>query len=295
MFGFGAMRLDLEDENDPSSVNFDDFAEMIDYYMDQGFDYFDTSYAYHNGSSEIGLREGLVKRYPRESFRIADKIPTWALTNEEDNQKFVDIMLERLGTDYFDVLLIHNINEAFLEIAKNCNSFDYIKKMKEKGIAKKIGISYHDRADLLEEILEKYVDCIDVVQLQLNYLDWESKLTESRKNYEICEKYDKEVIVMEPIKGGTVFNLPDDIKEKFEAFNWNVIEINGHCFCEIEDAFNKADECKGKPTCIISKSVKGKGVSFMENKCDWHGSAPNAEQYEIAMAELDKAMADLEV
>ena len=90
-------------------------------------------------------------------------------------------------------------------------------------------------------------------------------------------------------------NSPYPIKEKFEAFNWNVIEINGHCFCEIEDAFNKADECKGKPTCIISKSVKGKGVSFMENKCDWHGSAPNAEQYEIAMAELDKAMADLEV
>ena len=90
-------------------------------------------------------------------------------------------------------------------------------------------------------------------------------------------------------------NSPYPIKEKFEAFNWNVIEINGHCFCEIEDAFNKADECKGKPTCIISKSVKGKGVSFMEDKCDWHGSAPNAEQYAIAMAELDKAMADLEV
>ena len=140
MFGFGAMRLDLEDENDESSVNFNDFAEMIDYYMNQGFNYFDTSYAYHNGASEVGLREGLVKRYPRDSFKIADKIPTWALTSEEDNQKFVDIMLERLGTDFFDVLLIHNINETFLQIAENSNSFDYIKKMKEEGIAKKIGI-----------------------------------------------------------------------------------------------------------------------------------------------------------
>lgn len=90
-------------------------------------------------------------------------------------------------------------------------------------------------------------------------------------------------------------NSPYPIKEKFEAFNWNVIEINGHCFDQIEDAFNKADECKDKPTCIISKSVKGKGVSFMEDKCDWHGSAPNAEQYAIAMAELDAAMAELEV
>ena len=90
-------------------------------------------------------------------------------------------------------------------------------------------------------------------------------------------------------------NSPYPIKEKFEAFNWNVIEINGHCFDQIEEAFNKADECKGKPTCIVSKSVKGKGVSFMEDKCDWHGSAPNAEQYATAMAELDAAMAELEV
>ncbi len=90
-------------------------------------------------------------------------------------------------------------------------------------------------------------------------------------------------------------NSPYPIKEKFEAFNWNVVEINGHCFCEIEDAFNKADECKDKPTCIIAHTVKGKGVSFMEDKCDWHGSAPNAEQYAQAMAELDAAMAELEV
>lgn len=90
-------------------------------------------------------------------------------------------------------------------------------------------------------------------------------------------------------------NSPYPIKEKFEAFNWNVIEINGHCFDQIEEAFNKAEECKGKPTCIVAKTVKGKGVSFMEDKCDWHGSAPNAEQYEQAMAELDAALAELEV
>ena len=90
-------------------------------------------------------------------------------------------------------------------------------------------------------------------------------------------------------------NSPYPIKEKFEAFNWNVVEINGHCFCEIEEAFKKADECKDKPTCIVAHTVKGKGVSFMENKCDWHGSAPNAEQYAQAMAELDAAMAALEV
>ena len=120
MFGFGAMRLDLEDGNDESSINFKDFAEMIDYYMDQGFNYFDTSFAYHEGQSEIGLREGLVKRYPRESFKIADKMPTWLLQSEEDNEKYMNIMLERLGVDYFDVFLIHNINPAFYQIAEKC-------------------------------------------------------------------------------------------------------------------------------------------------------------------------------
>ena len=238
MFGFGAMRLDLEDENNPASVNFNDFTEMIDYYMEQGFNYFDTSYAYHDGASEKGLKVGLVERYPRESFKIADKMPTWLLQSEEDNEKYVNIMLERLGVDYFDVFLIHNINAAFYQIAENCKTFDYIKKMKDEGKAKKIGFSYHDRADLLEEILEKYGDIIDVVQLQLNYLDWESNLTESRKNYEVCEKYGKEVVVMEPIKGGTLFNLPDDIKAKFEdegmslveaALRFNIEQMNENC------------------------------------------------------------------
>lgn len=224
IFGFGAMRLDLEDENNPSSINFDDFTEMIDYYMNQGFNYFDTSYAYHEGASEEGLKLGLVERYPRESFKIADKIPTWLLKSEEDNEKYVNIMLERLGIDYFDLLLIHNINEAFFKIAENCKSFDYIKKAKEEGVACKIGISYHDKSKLLNEILEKYGDIIDVVQLQLNYLDWESNLTESRKNYEICEKYGIDVVVMEPIKGGTLFNLPDNIKEKFKNNNMSLVE-----------------------------------------------------------------------
>ena len=224
MFGFGTMRLDLENENKPSSIDFDNYREMVDYYMDQGFNYFDTSYAYHDGASEAGLKVGLVERYPRESFKIADKMPTWLLSCEEDNEKYANEMLERLGTDYFDVFLIHNINEFFFQIAENCKTFDYIKKMKDEGMARKIGISYHDKADLLEKILEKYGDILDVVQLQLNYLDWESKLTEARKNYELCEKYGLDVVVMEPIKGGTLTNLPQDIEEKFQERNMSLVE-----------------------------------------------------------------------
>ena len=124
ILGFGAMRLPQTDANDPTTIDMKEFKNMIDYYMEQGFDYFDTSYAYHNEKSENALKELLVERYPRDSFRICDKIPTWLLTNEEDNDRLVNIMLERLGIEYFDVLLIHNLNNVFINIAKSCNTFE---------------------------------------------------------------------------------------------------------------------------------------------------------------------------
>ena len=150
---------------------------------------------------------------------IADKIPTWLLTKEEDNDRLVKIMLDRLSVDYFDVLLIHNINNVFLNIAKKCNTFEYLKKAKEEGIAKKVGISFHDKADLLEEILEEYGDIIDIVQLQLNYLDWEDPRVQSQKCHDVCVKYDKQIIVMEPIKGGTLVNIAESIIEEFNQYN----------------------------------------------------------------------------
>lgn len=219
ILGFGAMRLPQKDAINSVSIDMEEFTQMVDYYMEQGFDYFDTSYAYHDETSENALKKALVERYPRESYRICDKIPTWLLTNEEDNDRLVNVMLERLGIDYFDVLLIHNINHVFINIAENCNTFEYIKKLKEEGKAKKIGFSYHDKADVLEEILEKYGDIIDVVQIQLNYLDWNSQTVESKKCHRICAKYNVEVIVMEPIKGGTLVNVADSVKKQFKDYS----------------------------------------------------------------------------
>ena len=167
-FGFGCMRLPLTDKNDPTSINQDLFNEMVDIYMEKGYDYFDTSYAYHNGMSEVAIRKAVVERYPRESFRICDKMPTWALTCEEDNEKFVNEMLERLGIDYFDVFFIHNINGPWVKNAINANTFEYVKKMKENGVAKQIGFSFHDKSDLLEEVLDKYGEMFDIVQLELH-------------------------------------------------------------------------------------------------------------------------------
>ena len=218
-FGFGCMRLPLTDKNDPTSINQDLFNEMVDIYMEKGYDYFDTSYAYHNGMSEVAIRKAVDERYPRESFRICDKMPTWALTCEEDNEKFVNEMLERLGIDYFDVFFIHNINGPWVKNAINANTFEYVKKMKENGVAKQIGFSFHDKSDLLEEVLDKYGEMFDIVQLELNYLDWEDPSIEAHKCYDLCVKHGLDVYVMEPLKGGVIVNPNDEIKNDFKEFN----------------------------------------------------------------------------
>lgn len=218
-FGFGCMRLPLTDENNPSSVDQELFNQMVDRYMEKGFNYFDTSYAYHGGVSETAIRKAVVERYPRESFQICDKMPTWALTSEEDNDKFVNEMLERLAIDYFDVFFIHNINVPWLKLAEKCNTFEYIKKMKENGLARKIGFSFHDDSKLLKKVLDKYGDFLDIAQLELNYLDWDDPSIEARKCYELCVEHGLDVYVMEPLKGGVIVNLPDEIKNDFEEFN----------------------------------------------------------------------------
>ena len=218
-FGFGCMRLPTTDENDPTSVNQDLFNEMVDIYMEKGFNYFDTSYAYHNGMSEAAIKKAVVDRYPRDSYLICDKMPTWALTSEKDNDKFVNEMLERLGIDYFDVFFVHNINVPWLKLAEKAKTFEYVKKMKEEGIAKKIGFSFHDNSKLLKKVLDKYGDFLDIVQLELNYLDWEDRDIEARKCYELCVEYGLDVYVMEPLKGGVIVNPSDEIRNDFKEFN----------------------------------------------------------------------------
>ncbi len=218
-FGFGCMRLPQTDANDPTSIDQDLFNRMVDIYMEKGFNYFDTSYAYHNGTSEVAIRKAVVERYPRESFKICDKMPTWALTCEEDNDKFVDEMLERLGIDYFDVFLVHNINGPWLKNAKDANTFEYVKRMKENGIARQIGFSFHEKADLLKEVLDEYGEMFDVALLELNYLDWEDPSIEAHKCYDLCVEHGLDVYVMEPLKGGVIVNLSDELKNEFKEFN----------------------------------------------------------------------------
>jgi predicted aldo/keto reductase-like oxidoreductase len=220
--GFGFMRLPLDSrQNDYSIVDMEILNQMVDTFLERGFTYFDTAYMYHMGNSEIALREAVVKRHKRDSFTVATKLPTMFLKKEGDQERIFDEQLEKCGVDYFDYYLLHNLGVTHYEIAKKFDSFAFIQKKKEEGKIKNIGFSYHDNADLLDEILTAHPE-VDFVQLQINYIDWDNESIQSRKCYEVARKHNKPVIVMEPIKGGTLAKVPEEVEKLFEEYGPNM-------------------------------------------------------------------------
>ena len=217
-FGFGMMRLPQLDENDPTKVDIEQVKEMVDIYIENGGKYFDTAYPYHNGVSETVLKEAVVDRYPREDIIVTTKLPIFSVEKEEDMEKFFNEQLEKCGVDYFDYYLIHNINEMTHHAVYDFDSFEFVRQKKQEGKIKNIGFSFHDKPEALIEALEAFPDC-DFVQLQINYLDWTSTSIESKECYEIACKYDKPVVVMEPVKGGALANLPDKAERIFREYD----------------------------------------------------------------------------
>jgi hypothetical protein len=213
--GFGLMRLPLQNQNDYASVDMDIVNQMVDTFLDRGFTYFDTAYMYHMNKSEVVIREALVKRHKRDSFTLATKLPTMFLKTKDDQEKIFNEQLEKCGVDYFDYYLLHNLGVAHYEIAQKFDSFAFIQQKKNEGKIRNIGFSYHDNADLLEEILKAHPE-VDFVQLQINYLDWENESIQSRKCYEVARKHNKPVIVMEPVKGGTLAKVPEKAEQLFK-------------------------------------------------------------------------------
>lgn len=203
------MRLPLLNKDDQESIDLEQVEKMVDTFIERGFTYFDTAYMYHNFKSEIVLREALVKRHPRESFTVATKMPTMFLKNKEDLERIFAEQLEKTGVEYFDYYLLHNLGVNHYEIAQRLDAFAFIQQKKEEGKIKYIGFSYHDSADLLDEILNKHPE-VDFVQLQINYLDWDNASIQSGKCYDVAVKHNKKVIVMEPVKGGTLANIPEE-------------------------------------------------------------------------------------
>lgn len=207
--GFGFMRLPLKDIENQESIDLEQLKQMIDLFLAKGFTYFDTAYVYHHFQSEIALRECLVKRHPRHCYTIATKLPVRSLKTVEEQQQIFDEQLEKCGVTYFDYYLLHNLGEQHYKMAQKFDSFRFISEKKAEGKIKQIGFSFHDRAELLDKILTEHPE-VDFVQLQINYLDWDNESIQSRKCYEIAKKHQKPVIGMEPIKGGTLADLPDE-------------------------------------------------------------------------------------
>lgn len=205
--GFGTMRLPVRD----GAVDMPRFTDMVDRFMAAGFTYFDTAYIYHDGTSEGALKKALVERYPRERFLIADKLAYWKANDETGIEDLFNEQKARLGVDFFDFYLLHSITEDQLGIIEKTDAWTLMHEKKASGEIRRFGISFHDTAEVLDGILSAHPE-IEFVQLQINYADWESESVQSRLCYEICEKYDKPVIVMEPVRGGALAGLPQEAR-----------------------------------------------------------------------------------
>ena len=201
--GFGAMRLPTVD----GVIDHEQVCQMVDMFLGRGFTYFDTAYVYHGGKSEVALREALVKRYPRDSFTVATKLPAWEIKEQADVERLFNEQLERLGVDYIDFYLLHNVNGSTLPIFDDNDCWTWLAGLKEKGLAKRVGFSFHDSAAKLDEVLTAH-PFVDFVQLQINYIDWKSEKVDSEGVYEVAARHGKRVIVMEPVKGGLLAQLP---------------------------------------------------------------------------------------
>ena len=211
--GFGLMRLpQLADE----TIDIAQVKQMVDAFMAAGFTYFDTAYVYGNGASELAIKEALVDRYPRESYQLTTKLPVWANTTPEDVRNIFETSMRRTQAGYFDFYLLHNVNRNNVADFERLHVWEYVQELKKQGLVKHAGFSFHDTADMLDELLTKHPE-VDFVQLQINYIDWNSDAVQSRKCYEVARKHGKSIIVMEPVKGGALAGLSDEIQSLYRA------------------------------------------------------------------------------
>ena len=203
-FGFGCMRLPMKN----GEVDYDLFSRMADAFTGAGFNYFDTAHGYLGGRSETAIRECVAKRYPRERFLLTNKLTAPYFSTQEDIRPFFEKQLEWCGVEYFDFYLMHAQDRNNYGKFKKCRAYETCFALKEEGLIRHFGISFHDKADVLDMILTDHPE-IEIVQIQFNYVDYEDASVESRRVYEVCEKHKKPVIVMEPVKGGSLVNLPE--------------------------------------------------------------------------------------
>ncbi|MDE6284617.1 MAG: aldo/keto reductase [Bacilli bacterium] len=223
--GFGMMRLPVK--SSPIDFDYEQLNQMVDEFLEAGFNYFDTSYVYHEGKSQEAVRKALVERHPRESFKVATKFPTFNLVPEEDVDKVFESQLKDLGVDYIDYYLLHNLQNAYYDgidgnggIVKTTHLFEHAKKWKDEGKIKHLGFSFHSSAKLLDRILTEHPET-EFVQIALNPIAWTSEFVQAKECYEVIRKHNKKVIVMEMVKGGGLSKLPDEAEKILREINPN--------------------------------------------------------------------------
>ncbi len=211
--GFGLMRLPEKD----GQIDMEQVCHMVDLYMEkEGFHYFDTAYGYHGGRSEVAVKEALVQRYPRDLFYLATKLPAWEIRNAQDRDRLFAEQLERTGTDFFDFYLLHSLEDGeHYKTYEKFDCFQWAAEKKKEGKIRHFGFSFHGSPKLLEEVLDRHPE-VEFVQIQLNYADWKNPLVHSGKLYEILRRRRLPIIVMEPVKGGTLAELTPEFEEMFK-------------------------------------------------------------------------------
>lgn len=216
--GFGLMRLPSLDSNDPSKIDMELTKKMVDTFLERGFTYFDTAWMYCGFKSENAAKEALVDRHPRDSYTLATKLHAGFLKTKADRDRIFNEQMAKTGVDYFDYYLLHDVGHDHYEIYKELDCFNWLMEKKKQGLVKTIGFSYHDNAELLDKVLTEHPE-MEFVQLQINYLDWESEGVQSRKCYEVAVKHGVPVIVMEPVKGGTLAQVPENVENLFKSYH----------------------------------------------------------------------------
>ena len=214
ILGFGGMRLPMKD----GEVVIDEMNRMVDAVLEAGFNYFDTAHGYLQGQSELALRECLARRYPRDRFVLTDKLTDCFFKSQADIRPLFEAQLQACGVEYFDFYLMHAQGLTNYDHFKACQAYETAFALKAEGKIRHVGISFHDRAEVLEQILTDY-PYIEVVQLQFNYLDYDDPAVQSRRCYEVCCRHNKPVLVMEPAKGGSLVNLPPDARAVLDGLH----------------------------------------------------------------------------
>ncbi len=209
--GFGCMRLPMKD----GRVDNDEMIRMVDYFLENGFNYFDTAHGYINGLSELALRDCLTGRHRREEYLLTNKLTAPYFKKKEDIRPFFEEQLKNCGVEYFDFYLMHAQGHTNYEHFQSCQAYEVAQELKKEGKIRHVGISFHDTADMLDRILTDHPE-VEIVQIQFNYIDYDDAAVQSGKCLEVCEKHGKPVLVMEPVKGGSLVKLPDDAQKIYD-------------------------------------------------------------------------------